>query len=110
MPAGGPSLCCATLSCIASGSSPAAAPNMAAYHSFATAQEFRHRVRSALGKAGVDSPFTRDALEDAGARHGPPFAVVCSGQMDLEVGRWAHFAGCGLTLRVNLRVLLVPPV
>ncbi len=44
-------------------------------------------MRSTLGKASVASPFSRDALEDAGARHGPPFAVVCSGQMDLEVGR-----------------------
>ncbi|PRW59161.1 septin GTPase [Chlorella sorokiniana] len=52
----------------------------------ASGREFRHRVRSSLGKAGVASPFSRDALEDAGARHGPPFAVVCSGQMDLEVG------------------------
>ncbi|KAI7840484.1 hypothetical protein COHA_005785 [Chlorella ohadii] len=51
-------------------------------------KEFRHRVRSTLGKASVASPFSRDALEDAGARHGPPFAVVCSGQMDLEVGRF----------------------
>lgn len=92
-----------------SGSRPAAAANIPAHRSFAIAQEFRHRVRSALGKAGVDSPFTRDALEDAGARHGPPFAVVCSGQMDLEVGRWAHFAR-GFMLRVNLRIQLVCPV
>lgn len=58
-------------------------------------QEFRHRVRSALGKAGVASPFSRDALDDAGARHGPPFALVCSSQMDLEVGRSGPAPGCG---------------
>lgn len=44
-------------------------------------------MRRALQAAGVGSPFSRDALEDAGARHGPPFAVVCSNSMDLEVGR-----------------------
>lgn len=51
------------------------------------AQEFRHRVRHALGRAGVHPPFSRDALEEAGARHGPPFAVIGSNTMDLEVGR-----------------------
>jgi hypothetical protein len=46
-------------------------------------------VREALRGGGVRSPFSRDALEEAGARHGPPFAVICSNTMDLEVGRWA---------------------
>lgn len=44
-------------------------------------------MRKALEKEGVRSPFGRDALEDAGARHGPPFAVIGSNTMDLEVGR-----------------------
>lgn len=69
---------------------------------YSNLQEFRHRVRSSLGKAGVASPFSRDALEDAGARHGPPFAVVCSGQMDLEVGRWAFCPDMLLALAVTL--------
>lgn len=52
-------------------------------------KEFRHKVRSQLHKAGVASPFSRDALEDAGARHGAgPFAVIGSNTMDLEVGRF----------------------
>lgn len=51
-------------------------------------QEFRNKVRAALHKAGVHSPFSRDALEDAGSRHGAgPFAVIGSNTMDLEVGR-----------------------
>ncbi|PSC73238.1 septin-7-like isoform X11 [Micractinium conductrix] len=55
----------------------------------ASNREFRHRVRAALHKAGVHSPFSRDALEDAGSRHGAgPFAVICSNTMDLDVGRF----------------------
>ncbi|KAI3438983.1 hypothetical protein D9Q98_001397 [Chlorella vulgaris] len=51
-------------------------------------KDFRRKVRESLRAAGVRSPFSRDALDEAGARHGPPFAVVCSNTMDLEVGRF----------------------
>lgn len=53
-------------------------------------------MRSSLHKAGVQSPFSRDALEDAGSRHGAgPFAVIGSNTMDLEVGRSGMERGCG---------------
>jgi hypothetical protein len=50
-------------------------------------QEFRHRVREAVQPAGSAWRFTQEALDEAGARHGPPFAVIGSNMMDLEVGR-----------------------
>eukprot|EP00887_Chlorella_sp_A99_P000696 scaffold5.g696.t1 len=54
-------------------------------------RDFRHRVRAALpraGAAGAGWHFSREALEEAGARHGPPFAVVASNSMDLATGRF----------------------
>lgn len=53
-------------------------------------QEFRHRVRSAVDhhRDGAMWHFSRDALEEAGARHGPPFAVISSQDMDLSIGRY----------------------
>lgn len=50
-------------------------------------QEFRHRVREAVQPAGTAWRFSQEALDEAGARHGPPFAVIGSNMMDLEVGR-----------------------
>ena len=44
-------------------------------------------MRDGLRRERMKSPFSHDALEEAGARHGPPFAVIGSNTMDLEVGR-----------------------
>ena len=51
-------------------------------------QAFRHQVHSALGRSHIMWHFSRDALEEAGARHSPPFAVISSNTMDLATGRW----------------------
>ncbi len=45
-------------------------------------------MRRALEKPGALWRFSHDALEGAGARHGPPFALICSNTMDLAIGRW----------------------
>lgn len=50
-------------------------------------QEFRHRVRRELEKSGALWHFSRSALDEAGARHGPPFAIIGSNTMDLTIGR-----------------------
>ena len=46
-------------------------------------------MREVLQRCGALWHFSREALDDAGARHAPPFAVIGSNTMDLEVGRWA---------------------
>ena len=59
-------------------------------------------MRSAVDqhRDGAMWHFSREALEEAGARHGPPFAVISSQDMDLSIGRCVP--GCCLRLLVPL--------
>lgn len=52
--------------------------------------EFRHTVKTATHRATAGSGwrFSKDALDAAGARHGPPFAVVAAATVDRTVGRF----------------------
>lgn len=45
-------------------------------------------MRRVLG--GAIWRFSQQAMEEAGARHGPPFAVIGSNTTDLSIGRWAR--------------------
>jgi septin family protein len=51
-------------------------------------EKYRNHIRETLDRTGIAWNFSREALEDADARKGPPFCVISASTLDRNVGRF----------------------